>query len=175
MLRRTTTILGLTLTIVAILVVGCGQQSSSRTVPVACADTMDAFVAPTTTTKAPAVTTTTRVKPPTTTTTTKKLPEPPKGTTTINPPGEQAYVPPANVKQPQEDIDAAKSSLKSDQKLSKGGSYESPVTHHVYHWHDDSYYSHLRIHDPYDPYDPYNWHNGNSPFNGYHLIIVDAC
>ncbi len=104
-----------------------------------------------------------------------KVPTPPKGDKAYTPPGESAYTPPKNTTQPKEDLDAAKASLKSDQKLSRSGTYTSPVTQHVYVYHDATYFGHLGWHDPYDPYDPYNITNPYSPFNGYHFAWVDRC
>lgn len=105
------------------------------------------------------------------------IPPPPTGTKQYTVPGEKAYTPPQNTTQPAADLSAAKNSLQSGQQLSMDTSrgYTSPVTHHVYVYHDATYFNRAGFHDPYDPYDPYNLTNVFSPWYGYHFAMVAHC
>jgi hypothetical protein len=94
----------------------------------------------------------------------------------ITPPGEKSYTPPpADRQPPRRQVDAAVKSAPA--KVSTSGHYRSPVTHHVYVYHDSGYYgSPGYLLDLYDPYNPYNYYsNVWSPFYGRPFILVDRC
>lgn len=93
----------------------------------------------------------------------------------VSPPGEKAYTPPrADVRPPAKDYDRA-ARLAPD-RLSRTGSYRSPVTSHIYVWHEPTYYSSsgYRL-DLYDPFNPWNYTNPFSPFYGRSYNLVDRC
>lgn len=107
--------------------------------------------------------------------TSSRVPAPPSSQQRRSVPGERAYTPPANVRQPQADINLVRRHMPTRLSTSSHDHYVSPVTHHVYMYHDTGYFGHLGWHDPYDPYDPYNWHNPYSPFYGAHFRMVSHC
>lgn len=93
----------------------------------------------------------------------------------ITPPGEKSYKPPrADVRPPAKDYDRA--AVAAPERVTRGGSYRSPVTHHVYVWHDPIYYSSPGyLPDLFDPYNQWNYTNPLSPFFGRPYNLVDAC
>lgn len=93
----------------------------------------------------------------------------------VTPPGEKSYKPPpANVRPPAKQYDRA--AVAAPERITRSGSYRSPVTHHVYTWHDPLWYSSptYRV-DLFDPYNPWNRTNPLSPFFGLPYNLVDAC
>jgi cytoskeletal protein RodZ len=93
----------------------------------------------------------------------------------VTPPGEKSYKPPrADVRPPAKDYDRA--AVAAPQRVTRSGSYRSPVTHHVYVWHDPLYYtSPGYIPDLFDPYNQWNYTNPLSPMFGLPYNLVDAC
>jgi hypothetical protein len=93
----------------------------------------------------------------------------------VTPPGEKSYKPPpADVRPPAKQYDRA--AVAAPQRITRTGSYRSPVTHHVYVWHDPVYYSSPGyVLDLFDPYNPWSRTNPNSPFFGMPYNLVDAC
>lgn len=93
----------------------------------------------------------------------------------VTPPGEKSYKPPpADVKPPAKKYDAAAKSAPA--KVSRNGSYRSPVTHHTYVFHDALWYSSpgYRM-DLFDPFNPWNYTNPLSPFYSRPYVVVDRC
>lgn len=93
----------------------------------------------------------------------------------VTPPGEKSYKPPAaDVRPPAKQYDRA--AVAAPERITRSGSYRSPVTHHVYVWHDPIYYGSMGyIPDLFDPYNPWNRTNPLSPFFGLPYNLVDAC
>lgn len=93
----------------------------------------------------------------------------------VTPPGEKSYKPPpADVRPPAKQYDRA--AVAAPERITRNGSYRSPVTHHVYAWHDPIYYSSSSYRlDLFDPYNPWNYTNPLSPFYGRSYNLVDAC
>ncbi len=93
----------------------------------------------------------------------------------VTPPGEKSYTPPpADVRPPAKDYDRA--AVAAPERITRSGSYRSPVTHHVYTWHDATYYSSPSYRaDLFDPFNPWNYTNPLSPFFGRSYNLVDAC
>lgn len=94
----------------------------------------------------------------------------------VTPPGEKAYKPPpADVKPTPKQ--AAAATKAAPDKVSLGGSYRSPVTHHTYIFHDAGWYgSPGYVLDIWDPYNPFNYTaNLLSPFYGRPYVLVDRC
>ncbi len=93
----------------------------------------------------------------------------------VTPPGEKSYTPPpADVRPPAKQYDRA--AVAAPERVTRTGSYRSPVTNHVYVWHDPTYYSSpgYRL-DLFDPYNPWNYTNIYSPFFNRPYNLVDAC
>jgi hypothetical protein len=94
----------------------------------------------------------------------------------VSPPGEKSYTPPpADVKPPAKQVQAAQRSAPA--MVSVAGSYRSPVTHHVYIFHDAGWYgSPGYVLDIFDPYNPFNYtSNLLSPFYGRPYVLADRC
>jgi hypothetical protein len=94
----------------------------------------------------------------------------------VSPPGEKSYTPPpADVKPPAKQVQAAQRSAPAQ--VSLAGSYRSPVTHHVYVFHDAGWYgSPGYVLDIFDPYNPFNYYsNALSPFYGRPYVLVNQC
>jgi hypothetical protein len=100
------------------------------------------------------------------------------GKTTITPPSEKAYSPPSYKTAPSA-ADRSTATKAAPKSVTTTGSYTSPVTHHVYVYHDPTYFStaaYLTAIDLYNPYDPFNWYyRPFSPFYGRPYMIGTQC
>jgi hypothetical protein len=109
------------------------------------------------------------------------LVQPPLSDKTVSPPNEAPYRPPAHVRQPQADIDAVRApygeaaNLQLSKRRNQG--YRSPVTNHIYVWHEHSYYNDAVYPDVYNPYDWRNYNDPLSPWVGWEsrIVVFDSC